>query len=266
MGVRTFLRLKGPMFWQYPSGAVFICGCGHSGTTLLANMFSAHPQVFIPLRETSAFHRPTDKDAKRHRDALVMDFRRSQKTYLVEKTPRHILHLDRIRALMPAPRFVLMVRDGRDVAASFLKRYGSPESGIERWLEAGEIILSQAGRHDVMLTRYEDLIGDPRRELERICAFSGIPFDEAMLRYHEMEHFWFGETEVRMGSGEEGDGHRALRNWQVNQPIFDGRRSWVGKLAPEALTALTQGRGGELMSAFGYEADLTPCGTGQGRT
>lgn len=33
----------------------FICGCGHSGMTLMANVLAAHGDVFIPLRETYAF-------------------------------------------------------------------------------------------------------------------------------------------------------------------------------------------------------------------
>lgn len=43
----------------------------------------------------------------------------------VEKTPRHINYLDLIFRLDPAARVVLVVRDGRDVAAS-LKDRGSP--------------------------------------------------------------------------------------------------------------------------------------------
>ena len=33
----------------------FICGCGHSGTSLMAAMFASHPGAFIPLRETETF-------------------------------------------------------------------------------------------------------------------------------------------------------------------------------------------------------------------
>ncbi len=52
----------------------------------------------------------------------------------VEKTPRHINHLDRIFRLDTKARVVLVVRDGRDVAAS-LKQRGSPWADcMGRWV------------------------------------------------------------------------------------------------------------------------------------
>ncbi|WP_428030576.1 sulfotransferase family protein [Ancylobacter sp.] len=216
----------------------------------MANMFAAHPEVFIPLRETDAFR--WEREARRRRRELLAEFRLSGKEFLAEKTPRHIANLDRIRAMMRAPRFVLMVRCGRDVAASFIKRFGSSDEGISRWIEAGEIILSQADRPDVIVLRYEDLIAAPQQKLEEVCAFAGLPFDEAMLRYHESPRGWFGKTALEKGSGEQGAEHAALRSWQVNQPIFDGRRKWVGKLSDKELEVFSTGRARELMEAFGY--------------
>ena len=35
--------------------------------------------------------------------------------------------------------------------------------------------------------RYEDLVEDPAGELTRLCAFLDLPYDAAMLRYHERE-------------------------------------------------------------------------------
>lgn len=82
-----------------PLQTVFICGCGHSGTTLLANMFASHPDIFIPLRETNAFvksygnnpqPRPL-KEARSRYKKLLRSFRTSKRTFLFEKTPSGIL-------------------------------------------------------------------------------------------------------------------------------------------------------------------------------
>ena len=36
-------------------------------------------------------------------------------------------------------------------------------------------------RHRLFVIRYEDLVGNPATEVERVCAYAGIPFDERML-------------------------------------------------------------------------------------
>ena len=50
----------------------------------------------------------------------------------------------------------------------------------------------------------------------------------------------------------EGSGHRALRNWQVNQPIFDGRGTWQERLSPEEQALFSDPAFRELMVHFGY--------------
>ena len=57
---------------------------------------------------------------------------------------------------------------------------------------------------------------------------------------------------VRAGSGREGEGHRAHRNWQVNQPIFDSSGQWRQYLTEVDLREITEGPGRKIMEAFGY--------------
>ncbi len=198
---------------------LFICGCGHSGTSLLANMFAAHPKVHVPLVETRIFLR---RNIRWNLTGLYLAAFRRRKRFIVEKTPRHLECLQLIRRYVRGARFVVMVRDGRDVAASFVKRYGNAEQGVDRWILRNIVARQERPMADVLIVRYEDLVVDPQGQLERICTFSGIPFDPAMLDYHKAERLWFGVKENRAGTGEDGEQHRLLRNWQVNQPIFDG--------------------------------------------
>lgn len=229
---------------------VFICGCGHTGTSLLANMFAAHPDVYVPLRETETFLFEHQASARMAR--LLAEAEASQKNYLVEKTPRHIHKLDLIRSMVPGARFILTVRDGRDVAASFIKRFESAQPGVNRWLEECAIVRNELERHDTTLVRYEDLVERTQAELQRLCAFVSIPYSEAMRAYHTQERLWFGVDAVREGTGAAGIEHRLLRNWQINQPIFDGRGAWKTKLQPDDLRAFETGRGRELMEFFDY--------------
>ena len=230
--------------------ALFICGCGHSGTTLVANMFAANRDVFIPLVETEVFL--NRREAKAKYQGLRREADLSRRPYLAEKTPRHVLHLKAIRKIAPGAKFLILVRDGRDVAASFIKRYGRPDEGIARWLEANEIVERERVSDDIHILRYEDLIENPREAMVRACEFAGIPFTEDMLNYHSEQRNWMGQTEIRRGSGANGEEHVALRNWQVNQPIFDGRGTWIGKLDTQHVAIFESGAARSLMETFGY--------------
>lgn len=228
----------------------FICGCGHSGTSLVANMFASHPDIFIPLEETGTFLDP-ETAAALWAD-LAGHAAASGKAHFAEKTPRHLLNLDSIAAAVPGARFVMIVRDGRDVAASFLRRDGKAIAGARRWLRENEILRAAEARPDALRLRYEDLIVDPEGSLRTVCDFAGLPFDAAMLRFHETPRLWFGTEAIRKGSGRRGAEHRHLRNWQVNQPLFDGRGAWRNVLGPEDVAFFNRPRPRALMAHFGY--------------
>ncbi len=226
----------------------FICGCGHSGTSLLANMFAANPQVYVPLRETNTFLSPRRAWLRLLR--LKAEFLLSRRQHLVEKTPRHVRSLDRIRKMVPGACIILMVRDGRDVMASLVKRHGSPELAAERWTADNSIVADEAAATDTILVRYEDLIENPRSELDRLCRFIEIPYSDEMLRYHEQTRLWFGERRVRKAKPDER--HTAFRNWQINQPMFDNRGRWRDALSESDLNHLRTDKARVLMARFGY--------------
>ena len=231
--------------------AIFICGCGHSGTSLMANIFASHSQVYIPLKETEAFLN-TDRISQRL-FALESEYIKSGKNYLFEKTPRHIHSLFHIRETIPQPKFVLMVRDGRDVAASFIKRFGSSELGALRWIKDNEVVRSESASADVMIVRYEDLIANFRITLENVCRFTGVPFEVQMLEYYKQPRLWFGSSNFEKGNGQDGSEHIKLRNWQVNQPLFDGRGQWLNLLTESDLQIFETETTKSLMQFFGYD-------------
>lgn len=230
--------------------AVFICGCGHSGTSLLANIFANHPEVFIPLRETATFLKKESVLRKLHR--LERQFCESGKKFLFEKTPRHIHVVGHIRKLIKFPKFIMVVRDGRDVAASFIKRNGDAMVGAERWLNENRIVCSEAQKLDVAVIRYEDLITDLELTLKSLCSFAEIPYSPSMLDYHETPRLWFGASDFTKGDGKNGRGHIQLRSWQINQPIFDGRGQWRGLLTKSDLDFFDRDDVAQIMHELGY--------------
>lgn len=231
---------------------LFICGCGHSGTSLLANMFAANPFVFVPLRETRTFVNTALIEPRWL--ALKDEWLSSGRPHLVEKTPKHVRHIDPIRQTVPGARFAFMVRDGRDVAASHIKRIGEARSGAMRWVEENSIVEAEAASPDTIVLKYEDLIEAPKDNLQKICKFASIPYSDDMLDYHKQERKWFNEKSILKGDGTEGAQHRALRNWQINQPIFDGRGAWQEILPMKDVEFFTYGEAARLMATFGYSS------------
>lgn len=128
---------------------------------------------------------------------ILDDIARVQgKAVWVEKTPRHLYHLATIERLTQRARFVHVIRRGQDVVASLYEvTHTYPEvwqgarsvqQCVDRWIGDVSISLAYRSRENHFLAWYERLVDEPRSELERICAFLGIPFQQEMLtRYKE---------------------------------------------------------------------------------
>ena len=119
-------------------------------------------------------------------DTLLQAFaQRSGKSRWCEKSPQYAQHMLKLVELFPAARFVHVIRDGRDCASSFHRRWHrSPGLTITRWKQLVRI----ARAHSELLgtrymeVRYEDLTSAPELWMKRICAFLGLPFEPAVLQ------------------------------------------------------------------------------------
>jgi hypothetical protein len=114
-----------------------------------------------------------------------------------DKTPSYARHLPVVEALLPESHFIHLVRDGRDV---YVSARDAPWTVARHWFPFGRDpeTLAAQWRRDILLcrrlavssarfleVRYEDLVADPAAQLDRICRFIALPYEEAMLRYHE---------------------------------------------------------------------------------
>lgn len=213
---------------------------------MIATILASHPDVYLPLQETNIFFKWTPLAVFRYWKLKRAAFE-AGKTFLLEKTPRHIRRVDRIRRLVPGARFVMPVRDGRDVVASLAKRLGDPAEALDRWIDDNALVLAEQEAPDVLIYRYEDLVEDPARIVKRICGFLDLSFSPDLLDYHKNPQQWFKPTDASVETP-----HAVLRNQQVNQPIYDGSGRWRSELGNAELQDLVQGRGAQLMKAFGY--------------
>ena len=116
------------------------------------------------------------------------------RTYFVEDNTWNILFADVLAAIIPQARLVHIHRDPRDVVTSFLQQHWCPNDtaqavawylGIwKRWSS----VRAELDEQTWLSVRFEDLVANPQAEVERICSFTGIPFDPDMVRIELSRH------------------------------------------------------------------------------
>lgn len=162
-----------------------------------------------------------------------------------DKSPSYIEQMLRIGEALPEGRFVHLVRDGRDASRSLQQAPWGPEdfAGCVRqwrdWVEAGLRAGARLGPGRYLQVRYEDLVGDPQRVLEAVCAFVDLTFDEQMLSFHRR-----ADDVLRH---ERPNYHRNL-----SAPLRAGLRDWRRDLS-DAEAAEFEQIAGALSSRLGYE-------------
>jgi Sulfotransferase family len=150
-----------------------------------------------------------------------------------EKSPGYVRHVPTLHALWPEAKFVHLIRDGRDVALSVLDwRKGKHTAGrfpmwdedpvtttalwwewhVRLGREAGALL----GPERYYELRYESLVAHPETECAKLCDFLAVPYDAAMLRFHE------GRIRPKPGRS-------AKSAWL---PVTPGLRSWRDDMDP----------------------------------
>jgi hypothetical protein len=173
----------------------------------------------------------------------------------VEKTPKHIYYIGRILKWCPGARVLLVIRDGRDVALSIQARTGSLDVGIKRWIE-DNLAGKEFWRHpNVYIVKYEDLIGDFEFTVKGILKFLDEEYEERMKEYYKIPRKWYSDK-IAKPATPLGENHGQYRNWQINQPLFDGRGRWK-KMSDNELSYINA-VAGEMLIEFGYLKNDNP--------
>jgi Flp pilus assembly protein TadD len=199
-------------------GPVFLVGFPRSGTTLLDQVLDSHPEVVVleerPLVagmiarvKSNGYRYP--EDLARLDDATVAALRRGYLTdrdryinvpgghVFVDKMPLNIVHAALIRRVFPNARFLLALRDPRDVCLScFMQSFE-----LNDWMAAFTDIKTTAELFNVVFdlwrrtserlsldyhtVRYEDLIKDLRATASAAIGYLGLDWVEDMASFHE---------------------------------------------------------------------------------
>jgi hypothetical protein len=117
--------------------------------------------------------------------------RQAGKPRLGDKTPTYVRILPALAALYPEAQFIHVLRDGRDVAISYIDA-GWPQRCYEgsqfEWIaavRAARRFARTAPAGTWCEVRYEDLATESEAAIRRICAFLGEKFEPAMMNFSD---------------------------------------------------------------------------------
>jgi hypothetical protein len=156
-----------------------------------------------------------------------------------------------------------MIRDGRDVAASFKGRVRAENAafairkGSQRWVEDTTAGLVYAEHPQLLTVRYESFALDPKAVMTTVFDFLGEEFDPAVIFDGEKSTSFNGIESTNIGEKptNEAANHAELRAYQVSHGLFDGRGRWREDLprglAADERTVVHQIAGG-LLAELGY--------------
>jgi hypothetical protein len=287
--------------------APFVVGAARSGTTLLRMMLDAHGQLALPfetqllpeliaardagatpeeLSELLVTHRRWPDfglDAERMRSeftagepfelgeamrAFYRAYAEAQgKPRWGDKSPGYALHIRSIAEILPEAHFVHLIRDGRDVRLSQLRRgtdHPNAAKHARRWKRRVKKGRRQGGKVDhYMEVRYESLIADPEPELRRICEFVALDFDPAMLAYHQRAGERLGEIDRDLAAGQENAEERERPLFKASDrldfhrlttepPRADRVGKWRDQMPAEDLAEFER-VAGDLLAELGYD-------------
>lgn len=262
---------------------MFVVGCERSGTTLLRAMLDSHSEMAVPpesyfliplmnepyskegfvalLSEHRRFVRwdlPIEAVDQALKDAEAEDlatavrvlyrtYARSRgKARWGDKSPGYVRHIRALAGLLSEAHFVHIIRDGRDVALSWLDAPFGPESvseAAQRWRKDVRVGRRAGRKHAAgryMEVRYEHLVSHPEEVLQRICGFAGLAFEQGMLEYPRRAGEIIEPT-IEPAS------HQRL-----HRPPTPGLRDWRREMGPEDVDAF-QDEAGELLARLGYD-------------
>jgi hypothetical protein len=238
---------------------IFIVGCGHSGTSILLAILGSHSKIYAVPQETYLAYSLETRSAalKENARRKIRGFDRSaiaeKKMRWAEKTPSHIYSIKELFELCPGCKIILIIRDGRDVACSIQDRTSSLEEGINRWVKDNRAGQAFWNHPQVYTLNYEELIENFKPTITDVLGFLGENFEETMLHHHETPKLFYAK-QIEKPPNAFGENHVMYRNWQINQPLFDGRGKW--KRLSEDEKRLIKTTAGDMLIEYGYTEDM----------
>ncbi|HKX56241.1 MAG TPA: sulfotransferase [Xanthomonadales bacterium] len=195
---------------------VFMVGFPRSGTTLMDQALSAHPQVEVleehefldtvrrnwvdgeGLQKLPGMSQPELLAARQYYlDALTARRKSPGKPVVVDKLPLNLVYLFLIHRLFPDARILFMLRDPRDACLSCYFQSFELQGAMPYFLDLQQTadyydaVMSLARQslalisNPVYLQRYESLVEEFEAGMHSVVQFLGLSWNEEILHYRQ---------------------------------------------------------------------------------
>lgn len=119
---------------------------------------------------------------------------------ILDKNNYYINHLTLLKQIWPEASFIFIIRDGRDVASSYLEvnklqtqspyRPNLPNniaSIAKEWYENNQKVLNfmEHENSNSLLIRYEDMVIHPKQTLDKLMNFFGLSYAPDMIEFYK---------------------------------------------------------------------------------
>lgn len=170
--------------------AVFIIGMPRSGTSLVEQILSCHPDVHA-AGEFAVLHTRADAAEYPEKIAKLSDAR-----YVTNKQPYNFLHLGEISAALPGSKIIHCTRNRKDTILSIFMQdftghhaYAYSLEHIRHYYEQYRKFMAhwEAIGVEVLEVHYEDVVQGIDVEVKRMLKFLDLPQEAACLTPHTSE-------------------------------------------------------------------------------
>lgn len=264
MILHRFMRSR-----KQPARPIFILGTQRSGTTLLRLILDSHEHIAVGFetgfmravqtiknvpdyaygkgwyRRYGLDEREMNEHIRNFYGGIFEQYARAQgKRRWGEKTPLHLFHFKEMAEIFPDAQFVGIIRHPGAVVASMMRWDYTFDHALQYWVSANTRLRTTGealGPQRFSLSRYEDLVVNPREVLSGITTFLGEPWSDNLLRHHEVQAGRGGKKRVEGGT---------RKDRPLDASHLD---AWCKRLTSEQMRALAENE--ELLAELGYRVD-----------
>jgi len=204
---------------------VFVVGAPRSGTTLVEQILSRHPNVegrgeinalaSVANVDASGLENLTDEDVTTMTAAIMEKFSTDDESIsrVIDKTPFQFLTIGLIRKIFPNARIIVCRRDVMDTGLScYFQNFIDPHTWATDLFDTGRYLSAATAlmdfwqsdtKADVFTVHYEDLIRDTESKSREMLDYLGLDWHPDCLDFDK------NDRAVLTAS-----------NWQVRKPVY----------------------------------------------
>jgi hypothetical protein len=88
-----------------------------------------------------------------------------------------------------------------------------------------------------------------------MCSFLNEVYSDQLLNFHKTQRKWYSDIIDKPDVIVSLKDHNRMRNWQINQPLFDGRGRWVTEMTDDEKAYFKNSAAQLYLEKFGYVID-----------